>query len=152
MKTLSVGLRSILVSSIQSFIIGLQVVLCSVKLGLVGNEEDLMLCLCDVLLYLCMCKCMLMCDTCTHVFLYVYTHYMHTCIYISMTLPLARSLARSLSVSRTFAHAPSLSHCLPLSPTPPTFSAQSSSPQRRLQRPTKASLGQQASFSFSRGF
>ena len=42
MKTLSVGLRSILVSSIQSFIIGLQVVLCSVKLGLVGNEEDLM--------------------------------------------------------------------------------------------------------------
>lgn len=42
MKTLLMSLRSILVSSIQSFIIGLQVVLCSVKLGLVGNEEDLM--------------------------------------------------------------------------------------------------------------
>ena len=40
MKLLLLFICSTLVSSIQSFIIGLQVVLFSVKLGLVGNEED----------------------------------------------------------------------------------------------------------------
>ena len=40
MKILLLFFCSTLVSSIQSFIIGLQVILFSVKLGLVGNEED----------------------------------------------------------------------------------------------------------------